>query len=95
MPHSLTAKKRVRQTEKRRLRNRSAISMLRTEIKRFSAAVAASAADRATEEMKTLARHLDKLATKGIIHKNQAARRKSRLAAKLKKIQPSKPSKAK
>ena len=86
MPHSLTAKRRVRQTQKRRLRNRSAISMLRTEFKRFDAAVAAADAEKAAREMRGLGKHLDMLVTKGIIHKNQAARRKSRMAAKLKAL---------
>ena len=86
MPHSLTAKKRVRQTEKRRLRNRSAIGALRTEFKKFSAAVAAANAEEATKEAKALEKYLDKLVTKGIIQKNQASRRKSRMAAHVKAL---------
>jgi small subunit ribosomal protein S20 len=68
------------------VRNRAAISMLRTEIKRFKAAVATADAEKASQEMKVLGKHLDMLVTKGIIHKNQAARRKSRIAAQLKAV---------
>lgn len=94
MPHSLTAKKRVRQTEKRRLRNRSAIGTLRTEVKKFSAAIAAADAQKALQAMKVLEKHLDKLVTKGIIHGNQASRRKSRMAAHLKALKAGSPAEA-
>jgi small subunit ribosomal protein S20 len=79
VPHSRSAKKRVRQSETRRLGNRAAVGGLRTELKKFRTAVAAGDAEQAGEKMRFLARHLDKLVTRGIVHKNQAARRKSRL----------------
>lgn len=72
--------KRNAQNEKRRLRNKAVRSELKTRIKRASDA--ATAAD--GEELLRLAlRRLDKAVAKGIIHKNQAARRKSRLVARV------------
>lgn len=70
--------KRNRQNEKRRLRNKAVRSELKTRQKR-----AVIAAEQGSEETVALARlamqRLDKAASKGVIHKNQAARRKSRL----------------
>jgi len=72
--------KRNAQNEKRRLRNKAVRSELKTRIKR--ATEAATAAD--GEELLRLAlRRLDKAVAKGVIHKNQAARRKSRLMARV------------
>ena len=84
VPHSRSAKKKVRQSETRRVRNRSSVSALRTEIKKFQAAVDASDIKGATERMRLLSRQLDKLVTRGLVHKNQAARRKSRMTQKVK-----------
>ncbi len=75
-----SAEKRERQEAKRRLRNHMAKSTMRTAIKKFDAAVAAgdkAAAEKAMAESNKL---LDTVAGKGIIHKNTAARKKSRLA---------------
>ncbi len=75
-----SAEKRERQEAKRRLRNRMAKSTMRTAIKKFDAAVAAgdkAAAEKAMAESNKL---LDTVAGKGIIHRNTAARKKSRLA---------------
>ncbi len=75
-----SAEKRERQEAKRRLRNRMAKSTMRTAIKKFDAAVAAgdkAAAEKALAESSKL---LDTVAGKGIIHRNNAARKKSRLA---------------
>lgn len=75
-----SAEKRERQEARRRLRNRMAKSTMRTAIKKFDAAVAAgdkAAAETAMAESNKL---LDTVAGKGIIHKNTAARKKSRLA---------------
>jgi len=70
--------KRNRQNEKRRLRNKAVRSELRTRSKR--AAEAAEAGNEATAELLRLAvKRIDKAAAKGVIHKNQAANRKSRL----------------
>jgi small subunit ribosomal protein S20 len=70
--------KRNKQNEKRRLRNQATRSELKTRVKRATTA-AESGADDTTDLTQDAVRKLDKAAEKGIIHKNQAARRKSRL----------------
>jgi small subunit ribosomal protein S20 len=70
--------KRNRQNEQRRERNKSARSELKTRSKRAIFAAGAGASDVA-EKVAEAAKRIDKAAAKGIIHKNQAARRKSRL----------------
>jgi small subunit ribosomal protein S20 len=69
--------KRNKQNEKRRLRNQAVRSELKTRVKR--ATTAAEAGEDASEPTQAAAKRLDKAAAKGVIHKNQAARRKSRL----------------
>lgn len=87
MATSLSSKKRIRQQERRRLRNKAYRSAMRTEIKKFLVAVAAGDAPLARERYAAVSRRLDKLASKGLIHRNQAARRKSRLAARLRALE--------
>ena len=70
--------KRNRQNEKRRLRNKGVRSEMRTRTK-HAAAAAESGADDAAEQLRQAIQSIDKAAKKGVIHKNQAARRKSRL----------------
>ena len=72
--------KRNRQNEKARLRNKSVKSALKTAIRKFNEATAAGDAEKATVLMRAAARQLDKAASKGVIHKNQAANRKSAIA---------------
>jgi small subunit ribosomal protein S20 len=74
--------KRNRQNEKRRVRNKAARSELKTRVKRAVVAVETGAED-ATVAVKLAAKRLDKAAAKGIIHKNAAARRKSRLQKRI------------
>ncbi|GAB3481270.1 30S ribosomal protein S20 [Nocardiopsis coralliicola] len=76
-------KKRIRQAEKARMRNKSVKSSLKTAIRRFREAADAGDAAKATELQRSAARQLDKAAGKGIIHKNQAANRKSAIAKRL------------
>lgn len=83
MAHTLSAKKRIRQSEKRRLRNKSYKSKIKTLTKKFIAAVNSGDLSVAEESFKTVSREILKISTKGVIHKNQAARRVSRLAKKL------------
>ncbi len=71
--------KRNRQNERRQLRNKSVRSELRTRSRRAVEAAAAGADD-AGEMLRLAVKRIDKAAAKGIIHPNQAARRKSRLA---------------
>ncbi|AZR73183.1 30S ribosomal protein S20 [Anoxybacter fermentans] len=80
MPIIKSAKKRVKITKKRTLRNRANKSALRTAIKRFERAVAEGDLEKAKVELVKAQSTIDKSVKKGIIHKNNAARKKSRLA---------------
>jgi small subunit ribosomal protein S20 len=73
--------KRNRQNERRRLRNKAVRSELKTRVK--SAVMVADQGEGAEDALKLAVKRLDKAATKGVIHKNQAARRKSRLMKRL------------
>ena len=79
MPHSRSARKRVRQNLKHRAKNRSTKTFLKTETKKILGAIGEGLAEIASAELKTLAKALDKAARKRIIHPNLAARKKSRL----------------
>jgi small subunit ribosomal protein S20 len=79
MPHSRSAKKRVRQNEKARQRNKSVKSAMRSQVKRVEQAIAAGDGATAKKELPLAVKQLDKAANRNIIHANQAARRKSRL----------------
>jgi small subunit ribosomal protein S20 len=72
--------KRIRTNEKARLRNKSVKSSLKTAIRRFREAAADGERDRALDELQTASRQLDKAVSKGVIHRNQAANRKSAMA---------------
>ncbi|BBU22058.1 30S ribosomal protein S20 [Mycobacterium xenopi] len=78
--------KRNRTNERRRLRNKSVKSSVRTAIRKFREAVAAGEKDKAAELLVSTSRKLDKAATKGVIHKNQAANKKSALARAYNKL---------
>jgi small subunit ribosomal protein S20 len=78
--------KRNRTNERRRLRNQSVKSSLRTAVRGFREAVDAGDKDRAAELLVSTSRKLDKAASKGVIHKNQAANKKSALALALSKL---------
>ena len=87
MPNSLSAKKSQRQNETRRLRNRVYRSTLRTVIKKFRVAVAGDDAAVAQSAFRLAAKKLDQAAARNLIHKNKAARTKSRLSKVLKAFQ--------
>ena len=72
--------KRIRTNEKARLRNKAVKSSLKTAVRKFRAAAAAGEKDRAVRELVTASRALDKAVSKGVIHRNQAANRKSAMA---------------
>ena len=80
MPQHVSAEKRVRQTARRRARNRFNKVMMRNALK---AVTAASTKDDLAEKIRQATRILDRLPTKGLIHKNFAANRKSKMARKL------------
>ena len=81
-----SAKKRAIQAEKRRQHNASRRSMTRTSIKKVVAAIASGDKEGAQAALAAAAPVLDRMATKGLIHKNKAARHKSRLAAQIKAL---------
>ena len=72
--------KRIQTNEKSRLRNKAVKSELKTFVRKFRAAADAGDAAQANELLQVASRKLDKAASKGVIHKNQAANRKSALA---------------
>jgi small subunit ribosomal protein S20 len=78
--------KRNRTNERARLRNKSVKSSLRTAVRAFREAAEAGEKDKATELLVSTSRKLDKAASKGVIHKNQAANKKSALAHALHKL---------
>ena len=84
MPNTNSAKKRLRQNEKLRILNRSAKSTMRTQIRRVREAVQAGDSDKAQAEYRVAQKKIDKAASKNLIHKNAAARTKSRLNKLLK-----------
>jgi small subunit ribosomal protein S20 len=83
LANTKSALKRMRSSEKRRLRNRRVRSETRTYIKRARAQIEAGELEEAQKSVAQAVRALDKAAEKGILHKNSAARRKSRLMQKL------------
>lgn len=81
------SRKRARQGEKRRRHNASFRSMVRTYIKRVNAAIAGGDHAAATEAYNQAVPVIDSMTSKGIIHKNKAARHKSRLNSAIKSLQ--------
>jgi small subunit ribosomal protein S20 len=79
----LSAKKRIRQNIRRRARNRARKDQIKTQTKAFLSAVASGDVSKAEAELRKVAQRLDKVAAKGTIHKNTAARRRSRMARRL------------
>ena len=82
MPNIKSAKKRVLVAEANNMRNKSYNSALKTAIKKADAAIDTNAADKA-ECVKVAVKKIDQAVTKGILHKNCAARKKSALVRKL------------
>jgi small subunit ribosomal protein S20 len=72
--------KRNKQNEKARQRNKAVKSSLKTSVRKFRQAAEAGDVDAATQAMRAACRELDKAASKGVIHQNQAANRKSAIA---------------
>lgn len=87
MANSAQAKKRAIQAEKHRQLNASQRSMLRTYIKKVIKAIAAKDAEQAQAAYKVAVPVIDSMANKGLIHKNKAARHKSRLNAHIHALQ--------
>lgn len=85
MPNIKSAIKRVKVSEKKRLRNKPIRSAVRTYIRTAERQIMASNMAASQEAVLRAVRALDKAASKGVIHRNNAARRKSRLMRKLNK----------
>lgn len=86
MANIASAKKRARTSEKNRLRNAAARSRLRTYIKKVLLAVASGDVEKAQTAFREATSVIDSSAGKGLIHKNKAARSKSRLSARVKAL---------
>ncbi|HEU5033164.1 MAG TPA: 30S ribosomal protein S20 [Mycobacteriales bacterium] len=78
--------KRIGQNERRRVRNKAVKSELKTAVRRFREAAAVGDSDTANTALRTASRLLDKAASKGVIHKNQAANRKSAMAQRVRSL---------
>ncbi|HVT80010.1 MAG TPA: 30S ribosomal protein S20 [Phycisphaerae bacterium] len=87
MAHTLSARKRVRQSAKRRELNRDRKRLVRLEMKKIHSVIAGGDKTAAVAEFKKTQEILDRVAGRGTIHPNTAARRKSRLAKKLNALQ--------
>ena len=86
MPHTKSAEKRLRQSDKRRRNNRTWMKGVKKETREVADALAAGDATTAVAELVSAVSKLDKAAAKGIIHKNKAARLKSRMTKKVNKL---------
>src|SRR5580704_17181755 len=85
MPHTPSAAKRLRKSEKRRKQNRTAAKKIKLQRKAADAAIKAGDAAKNATEFKTTQAMLDRTADKGYIHPNKAARLKSRIVKRLRK----------
>ncbi len=86
MPHTESAKKRVRQNVERHLRNKVVKSRLRTETRKFERAVERGDLDATRAQLNVLTKLLHRACAKGVIHANAAARRQSRLQTNFNKL---------
>lgn len=86
MANIKSALKRIRSSERKRVRNKPVRTALKTYVKSAQGNIAAGDVEMSAEAVVRAISALDKAAGKGIIHKNQAARRKSRLMSKLNKL---------
>jgi len=83
MPNHKSAEKRVRQSERRRLINRSNRTRLRTAVKNLRTALSKDAGKGAAELLPKTVSEIDKAVQKGVLHRNAAARHKSRLTRRV------------
>ncbi len=86
MPNTNSAKKRLRQNVTRRLRNRSVKRAVRTQCRKVREAVEAGEVETAENEFRLATKKLDRAGARNIIHRNAAARTKSRLSARIKAL---------
>ena len=83
MPNTKSAAKRMRVGERRRLRNKAVRSATRTYVRKAESEIASGETSASTESVRAAIAALDRAARKGVIHSNNAARRKSRLMKKV------------
>ncbi len=86
MANIKSAKKRIKVTEAKTLRNKMVKSSLKTAIKKYETAILAGNKEEAKTTLDSAIRSIDMAASKGIIHKNVASRKKSRLTIRLNKL---------
>lgn len=86
MPNIKSAKKRVLVNETKALQNKAARSALRTQMKKFEVAVSEGNRSEADKEYKLTVKAVDQAAARGLLHKNNAAHKKSSMTLKLNKI---------
>ncbi|HGY92509.1 MAG TPA: 30S ribosomal protein S20 [Planctomycetes bacterium] len=86
MAHSKQAKKRVRQNEEHRLHNKSLRSSMKTAIRKVNEAIKASDAEAAKAALPLAMKRIDKCAKTNIVHPNNAARKKSKLAKSVSRL---------
>jgi small subunit ribosomal protein S20 len=86
MAHTISAKKRIRQTERRTLTNKARTSRIRTFVRKVEEAVRAGDKKSAEAAFKAMMPELHKGVTKGVLHKNTVARKLSRLSSRIKSL---------
>ena len=84
MPNTKSAKKRLRQSLERRTRNRTAKSAVKTQLRKIRELATAGEVDKVKAEIPLTTKKLDQAASRGVLHRNTAARLKSRLSKRLK-----------
>jgi len=89
LPVTKSAQKQIHVTERRRLRNKSVHSLCKTNLTKAERLILSGELEAAQKAVVAAISSLDKAVKKGVIHPNNAARRKSRLMQKLNKVQPS------
>ncbi|MBX6741738.1 MAG: 30S ribosomal protein S20 [Acetobacteraceae bacterium] len=86
MANTASARKRIRQTEKRTIRNRARRSRVRTFLRKVEQAIAGGDQTQAQEALRAAQPELQRAATKGVLHKNLVARKLSRLSSRIKAL---------
>ena len=86
MPNIKSAKKRVLVSKSKAMQNKAAKSALKTDLKKFEAAVADGSRSEADAAYKTAIKAVDKAVSKGLLHRNNAANKKSKMTLKLNKL---------
>lgn len=86
MAHTISAKKRIRQTERRTIRNKARTSRIRTFVRKVEDAIRAGDKKTAEAAFQAMMPELHKGVSKGVLHRNTAARKLSRLSARIKSL---------